>query len=124
MVSKIRLSKNNLIAHVVVGMSGVLFSIVRYKVGSDHCHRYYKHLVVAVTQIKTYIRHNLIASDKKRTETAKRVCQEFCVNHFSVCRIIVFHKFRHTLIHQQLVANERPVWYLAPRPFLVKLLHP
>ena len=43
-----------------------------------------------------------------------RVCQEFCVNHFSVCRIIVFHEFRHTLIHQQLVANERPVWYPAP----------
>ena len=42
------------------------------------------------------------------------VCQEFCVNHFSVCRIIVFHEFRHTLIHQQLVANERPVWYPAP----------
>ena len=52
------------------------------------------------------------------------VCQEFCVNHFSVYRIIVFHEFRHTLIHQQLVANERPVWYPAPRPFLVKLLHP
>ena len=43
-----------------------------------------------------------------------RVCQEFCVNHFSACRIIVFHEFRHTLIHQQLVANERPVWYPAP----------
>ena len=43
-----------------------------------------------------------------------RVCQEFCVNHFSVCRVIVFHEFRHTLIHQQLVANERPVWYPAP----------
>ena len=42
------------------------------------------------------------------------VCQEFCVNHFSACRVIVFHEFRHTLIHQQLVANERPVWYPAP----------
>ena len=42
------------------------------------------------------------------------VCQEFCVNHFSACHVIVFHEFRHTLIHQQLVANERPVWYPAP----------
>ena len=46
--------------------------------------------------------------------TRIRVCQEFCVNHFSACHVIVFHEFRHTLIHQQLVANERPVWYPAP----------
>lgn len=52
------------------------------------------------------------------------VCQEFCVNHFSVCRIIAFHKVRHTLVHQQLVADKRPVRHLAPRPFLVKFLHP
>ena len=59
-----------------------------------------------------------------RITAIERVCQEFCVNHFSACHVIVFHEFRHTLIHQQLVANERPVWYPAPRPFLVELLHP
>lgn len=59
-------------------------------------------------------RQNEVSTKQRWKKRIVWVCQEFCVNHFSVCRIIVFHEFRHTLIHQQLVANERPVWYPAP----------
>ena len=51
-----------------------------------------------------------------------RVCQKFCVNIFSVRRIIECHQLCHMFVHQQLVVYELPVWYLAPAPFLVELL--
>ena len=62
----------------------------------------------------SYTNYSSIQNYSYDHKNLEGVCQEFCVNHFSACHVIVFHEFRHTLIHQQLVANERPVWYPAP----------